>query len=170
MAGYQRCSSLALLCLLLCHNSMAATPFRSTACAEKSRSTGSFENFKWGHFLEHNDPTWHLLSENSIKSFLNFNELDKVKDVCKNKGGQLFQPTGSKRKSTNLCISREKFNFVTVISNPWRIRAEFKHLIVACDLVDGECLPTHFEANKENFIPNINTIGCRGGPKPKIYV
>jgi hypothetical protein len=49
MAGYQRCISLALVCLLLYHCSQEAEAYESTARIDK---TGTFEHFRDRHFID----------------------------------------------------------------------------------------------------------------------
>uniref|UniRef100_A0A3Q3SD14 Si:dkey-237j11.3 n=1 Tax=Mastacembelus armatus TaxID=205130 RepID=A0A3Q3SD14_9TELE len=84
------------------------------------------------------------------QSFLSPEELDKVKDVCTNRGGKVYKE--------NLCISKQPFTFVTVRSEQGTcgirsVRQETKHLILACEVLDNQCLPVHFEGN-----PGINVL------------
>ena len=92
------------------------------------------------------------------QSFLPQKDLDRVREVCTDKGGKKYKE--------NLCISREPFTFVTVRSEPGTcgirsIRQETKHLILACEVLGNECLPVHFEGNPENSKPNNNARGCQ---------
>ncbi|CAL8365758.1 unnamed protein product [Arctogadus glacialis] len=170
MAGYQRCISLALACLSLCHNSLA----ESTACTSRAnnfahciflcrhfpdRAPNTTDLQEWKQFLGAPDPN------RRIQSFLKPSELGRVKAVCTDEGGQQYIDN---RWSTNLCISRTPFDFLTVSttqdSKTYRIRRERKkHLILACENVDNICLPTHFQPNWENKEPDANAKGCRGG-------
>lgn len=92
------------------------------------------------------------------QSFLNPKDLDRVREVCTNKGGETYKE--------NLCISRQSFTFVTVRSEPGTcgirsIQKESKHLILACEVLGSNCLPVHFEGNPENLKPNNNARGCQ---------
>uniref|UniRef100_A0A3P8S0T8 Uncharacterized protein n=1 Tax=Amphiprion percula TaxID=161767 RepID=A0A3P8S0T8_AMPPE len=63
-------------------------------------------------------------------------------------GGQVYRE--------NLCISRQPFTFVTVRSQPGTcsirsVKAETKHLILACEVLENQCLPVHFEGNPEDL-------------------
>ncbi|XP_059899442.1 uncharacterized protein LOC132451141 [Gadus macrocephalus] len=177
MAGYQRCISLALVGLLLCHNFLA----ESTACTSREKGfahciflcrhfphgapqTANLK--KWKDFLGDPDPN------RRIQSFLKPSDLGRVNAVCTDEGGrQCTQPANPNDKRQNLCISRQPFKYLTVVSDyagyPYMVTEENKHLILACDKVDNICLPTHFEPNRDR---NQNANVCRGKTKPKINV
>ncbi|XP_030203291.1 uncharacterized protein LOC115535872 [Gadus morhua] len=180
MAGYQRCISLALLCLLLCHDSLGVN---SKACTETRTSTP----FPDSHFLPDDQPegfagsTWKdyvkikpLLP--GAHSFLYQRDKNDVMDVCKDKGGRQF-PGQSKRdgwdfKESDLCISNKKFKFrkVTIDTDPSvvpQVIDEEKYLILGCVLVNKVCVPSHFEGNYHNEEPNVLDKGCAGGVPPK---
>ena len=163
MAGYQRCVSLALVCLLLCHDSLAA---KSTACAKYQLKESSHAEFNKYHLCDpSNFPKWWKSVENRgpKQSCINSIWMQKVYDVCNSKGG--LQYTGPKGSPTNLCISKKKFSFFTLNRNNmmgealYDIEKEFQHLILACDKVGNKCLPTHFEPyGKGKF--NTKAQGC----------
>lgn len=92
------------------------------------------------------------------QSFLHPKELDRVKAVCTSAGGSTYKE--------NLCISRQPFTFVTVRSEPGtcgirNVRQETKHLILACEVLENQCVPVHFEGNPENLKPSNNARGCQ---------
>lgn len=93
------------------------------------------------------------------QSFFRASEKQRVENVCTKGGGKTL--------SSNLCISKEKFSFVTVrvdinegacgIRN---IRNETKHIILACEQIGDACQPVHFEGNPENTAPSNNQLDC----------
>lgn len=93
------------------------------------------------------------------QSFFRASEKQRVENVCTNAGG--------KTMSGNLCISKEKFSFVTVriditegacgIRN---MRNETKHIILACEEIGDACQPVHFEGNPESRTPSNNQLDC----------
>lgn len=92
------------------------------------------------------------------QSFLQPTDLERVKAVCSTKGGKTYKE--------NLCISKEPFKFVTVRSQPGTcgirsITSETKHLILACEVLENQCLPVHFEGNPDNLRPSNNDRGCQ---------
>ncbi|TSR75302.1 Sister chromatid cohesion protein DCC1 [Bagarius yarrelli] len=103
------------------------------------------------------------------QSFFHENDREHVNAVCTKAGG--------KQHTANLCISKEKFSFVTVRVNVNEglcgirsIRNETKHIILGCDEVQDKCRPVHFEGNPENLMPNNNQPDCgeRSGPNSGI--
>ncbi|CAL8239221.1 unnamed protein product [Gadus morhua 'NCC'] len=157
MAGYQRCISLALVCLLLCHDSLQVEQFKSTACTNEPRKDGADQTFikthvrtgtpttltdgGWGKFLEKGQEGNH-----KIHSFLT-STMDEVNAVCSRSGGKQYQSKYPSNPSTNLCISNDDFKFFTVtwVNKVPTIKEETKRLILACDQFVEKCLPTHFE-------------------------
>ncbi|KAM3614092.1 uncharacterized protein V6R79_010092 [Siganus canaliculatus] len=96
--------------------------------------------------------------ERPTQSFLSQKDLERVKEVCTSRGGKVYED--------NLCISQEPFTFVTVRSEKGTcgiksVRKETKHLILACEVLDNQCLPVHFEGNSKNLKPNNNARGCQ---------
>lgn len=92
------------------------------------------------------------------QSFLNPDDLDRVKAVCTSGGGKVHED--------NLCISKQPFTFVTVRSDPGtcgirRVDREVKHLILACEVLKNQCVPVHFEGNPKNLKPDNNARGCQ---------
>ncbi|KAL1259255.1 hypothetical protein QQF64_009832 [Cirrhinus molitorella] len=93
------------------------------------------------------------------QSFFRASEKQRVENVCTNAGGKTL--------SGNLCISKEKFSFVTVrvetsegacgIRN---IRNETKHIILACEQIGDACQPVHFEGNPQSTAPSNNQLDC----------
>ncbi|KAG7335874.1 hypothetical protein KOW79_000567 [Hemibagrus wyckioides] len=99
------------------------------------------------------------------QSFFYENDRERVNRVCTKAGGKQY--------SNNLCISKEKFSFVTVRVNVNEglcgirsIRNETKNIILGCDMVQDTCRPVHFEGNPENLMPSNNQPDCgeRSGP------
>ncbi|KAF7708427.1 hypothetical protein HF521_017484 [Silurus meridionalis] len=93
------------------------------------------------------------------QSFFHENDRERVNAVCTKAGG--------KQHSDNLCISKEKFSFVTVRVNVHEglcgiksIRNESKHIILGCDEVADACRPVHFEGNPNDLMPSNNQPDC----------
>uniref|UniRef100_A0A3Q4M8L7 Si:dkey-237j11.3 n=2 Tax=Neolamprologus brichardi TaxID=32507 RepID=A0A3Q4M8L7_NEOBR len=87
------------------------------------------------------------------QSFIDPKELKRVKAVCSKNGGKTYKD--------NLCISQQPFTFVTVrsVKDTCGIKSvlkETKHLILACEVLDNECVPVHFEGNPTNLKPDNN--------------
>ncbi len=64
----------------------------------------------------------------------------------------------------NLCISKKPFKFFTVkINNKKQVKSvkvQKQHVILGCDKIKNQCLPIHFEANKNNAVPENNKPDC----------
>lgn len=167
MIGDRCLVPLALLCLWLCHDALA----KNDLPCQPSKWNNAFGTFLKRHVrqgipsgLDQNQ--WQAYISNlgcnrPTQSFLDPDELERVKAVCSDQGGRQFKE--------NLCISSKPFSFITVRSetNTCGIRSvkrETKHLILACEVLDNQCLPVHFEGNLENAIPDNNARGCQGGP------
>ncbi|TKS82116.1 hypothetical protein D9C73_016225 [Collichthys lucidus] len=92
------------------------------------------------------------------QSFLQADDLRRVIAVCTPRGGVIYR--------RNLCISRQSFTFVTVridtsTCSIRSVQEETKHLILACDKLNKQCLPVHFEGNPDNLRPNNNAKACQ---------
>ncbi|XP_008430969.1 ribonuclease pancreatic-like [Poecilia reticulata] len=92
------------------------------------------------------------------QSFLHPDELEKVKSVCSSRGGKVLKD--------NLCISKQPFSFVTVrsIQGTCGIKSvtqENKHLILACEVLENQCVPVHFEGNFRDQKPSNNARDCQ---------
>lgn len=158
------------VCLLLGHQTFA----KNDAPCQLTRWNTGYNTFVQRH-IPSGTPTsldrveWKSYIKNNTgcgrptQSFLNPKDLDRVRDVCTNKGGKTYKE--------NLCISQQSFTFVTVRSEPGTcgiksIQEENKHLILACEVLGNDCLPVHFEGNPKNLKPNYNNKGCQD-PKAK---
>ncbi|XP_026855053.2 uncharacterized protein LOC113570687 [Electrophorus electricus] len=93
------------------------------------------------------------------QSFFRSSERERVDEVCTKYGGKVL--------SGNLCISKEKFSFVTVRVNIDEgacgirtIQNETKHIILACDEIGDVCQPVHFEGNPKATLPSNNAPDC----------
>ncbi|XP_060776508.1 uncharacterized protein LOC132885987 [Neoarius graeffei] len=93
------------------------------------------------------------------QSFFHESDRERVNAVCTKAGG--------KQLSGHLCISKEKFSFVTVRVNVdeglcgiKRMSNETKHIILGCDEVKDMCRPVHFEGNPNNLMPSNNQPDC----------
>lgn len=93
------------------------------------------------------------------QSFFHEDDREHVNAVCTKAGG--------KQLRDNLCISKEKFSFVTVRVNVNEglcgiksIRNETKHIILGCDEIDNACRPVHFEGNPNNLTASNNQPDC----------
>lgn len=93
------------------------------------------------------------------QSFFYQSDQERVNEVCTKAGG--------KQHAGNLCISKQKFSFVTVrvdvnegLCGIKSLRNETKHIILACDKVGDECRPVHFEGNPNSLVPNNNNLDC----------
>ncbi|XP_034554532.1 uncharacterized protein LOC117823438 [Notolabrus celidotus] len=153
------------VCLMLAHQTFA----KNDAPCQLSRWNNGFDTFLRRHIRDGTPVTmdqneWEKYIKNNggcdrpTQSFLHPRDLEKVKNVCTNKGG--------KRLRENLCISKESFSFVTVRSVPGTcgiksITEEIKHLILACELLSNQCLPVHFEGNPKNLKPDNNAKDCQ---------
>ncbi|KAM7383417.1 hypothetical protein PAMP_003073 [Pampus punctatissimus] len=119
----------------------------------RSGTPNSLDQNEWERYIkEHggcNRPT---------QSFLHPDELNKVKAVCTSRGGKVYKD--------NLCISQQPFTFITVRSEPGtcmirNVHQETKYLILACEMLDNQCLPVHFEGNPDNIKPSKKDKGCQ---------
>ncbi|XP_056458371.1 uncharacterized protein LOC130392003 [Gadus chalcogrammus] len=166
MSGYQGLLPLALLGLWLCHISLA----KNDAPCQRSRWNNAYDTFLRRHVPSgtpsgNDQNAWkeYISSkgcDRPTQSFLDPGDLERVKAVCSDRGGQQLKE--------NLCISRERFSFVTVRSEPKTcgirtIMRESKHLILACEALENHCLPVHFEGNWQDLKPDNNARGCQGG-------
>uniref|UniRef100_A0A3Q0RIK6 Si:dkey-237j11.3 n=1 Tax=Amphilophus citrinellus TaxID=61819 RepID=A0A3Q0RIK6_AMPCI len=146
------------VCLFLAHQTAA----RNDAPCQLSTFKRGFKTFMDRHVRPgtptslNQDDWWSYLKtigdcSRPTQSFLDPKELDRVKAVCSNKGGKTYKD--------NLCISQQPFTFVTVRSVQGTcgiksVRKETKHLILACELLDNECVPVHFEGNPSDVTPD----------------
>ncbi|XP_040899421.1 angiogenin [Toxotes jaculatrix] len=153
------------ICLLLGHQTFA----KNDAPCQLSKWNNGYNTFIKRHIrsgtptsLDQNE--WERYIGNNggcnrpTQSFLHPKDLERVKAVCSNAGGKKFKE--------NLCISKQPFTFVTVRSDQGTckirsVREETKHLILACEVLDNNCLPVHFEGNPESLQPNNNAEGCQ---------
>ncbi|XP_034467565.1 uncharacterized protein LOC117777127 [Hippoglossus hippoglossus] len=153
------------ICLLLGHQTFA----KNDAPCQKSKWNNGFNTFVRRHIraglpttLDQNE--WENYIKNNggcdrpTQSFLHTAELDRVKAVCTKAGG--------KTHKENLCISNQPFTFVTVRSQQGTcgirsILEESKHLILACEELENQCLPVHFEGNPGNVKPQYNSKSCQ---------
>ncbi|XP_059196099.1 uncharacterized protein LOC131976895 [Centropristis striata] len=158
------------VCLLLAHQTSA----RSDAPCQRSTYYKGYKNFIERHVRAGipnslNQNEWEKYIRNHggcsrpTQSFLPESDLDRVNAVCSTKGGVVYKD--------NLCISRDSFKFVTVRSEPGTcgirsVTQETKHLILACEELNNQCLPVHFEGNPTNAKPNNNARGCQEQPRP----
>lgn len=64
----------------------------------------------------------------------------------------------------NLCISKKPFKFFTVYINNKKqvkkVKVQKQHAILGCGKIGNECLPVHFEANKNDAKPDNNKPDC----------
>ena len=166
MTGYQGLLPLALLGLWLCHLSLA----KNDAPCKSGKWNNAYDTFLHRHVppdtprgLDQNAWQRYITSQGCSRptqSFLDPRDLERVKAVCSDGGGR--------RLKENLCISRERFSFVTVRSeiNTCGIRGvtqESKHLVLACEVLQNQCLPVHFESNWQDLKPDHNAGGCASG-------
>lgn len=126
----------------------------------------SLDQNEWEKYIRNNGGC-----DRPTQSFLSTDDLERVKAVCSTKGGKTYKE--------NLCISQETFKFVTVRSEPGTcgirsITPETKHLILACEVLDNQCLPVHFEGNPKSEKPSNNARGCQDpqakGHAPELHV
>ncbi|XP_038567285.1 uncharacterized protein LOC119897560 [Micropterus salmoides] len=153
------------ICLLLGHQTFA----KNDAPCQLSKWNNGFDTFVKRH-IRAGTPTslnkneWeNYIRDNGgcdrpTQSFLSPKDLDRVKDVCTNKGGKIYKE--------NLCISKQPFTFVTVrsVTGTCGIRSvqnDTKYLILACEVLGNQCLPVHFEGNPDYSKPNNNARDCQ---------
>ncbi|GAA6220624.1 uncharacterized protein LOC121905359 [Lates japonicus] len=125
----------------------------------RSGTPNSLNQNEWEKYIRNNGGC-----DRPTQSFLHPDELDRVKAVCTNRGGKVFKE--------NLCISNNTFTFVTVRSEQGTcgirsVRKEKKHLILACEVLDNQCLPVHFEGNPKDEKPSNNARGCQDPSTPR---
>ncbi|XP_047454997.1 angiogenin-2 [Mugil cephalus] len=163
MAALRVCLSLTI-CFLLAHGTLAKN---DAPCQLTSWKSG-FKTFIKRHIpngaptsLDQNEWENYIRKggcDRPTQSFLHPRDEERVKAVCTERGGKTYKD--------NLCISREPFNFITVRSvkdtcGIKSITPETKHLILACEVLENQCLPVHFEGNPDNDRPSNNARGCR---------
>uniref|UniRef100_A0A3Q1JMG1 Uncharacterized protein n=1 Tax=Anabas testudineus TaxID=64144 RepID=A0A3Q1JMG1_ANATE len=137
MAALRACLTLSI-CILLSQESFA----KNDAPCQLSKWNNGYDTFIKRHIpsgtpdsLNQNDWEKFIRTKGCSRptqSFLSTADLERVKDVCTNRGGKVYKD--------NLCISRQPFTFVTVRSEMntcgiKSIRKETKHLILACELM-----------------------------------
>lgn len=113
----------------------------------------SLDQNEWMAYIKNNGGC-----DRPTQSFLKAKDKALVNDVCSPKGGKRFKE--------NLCISQQAFTFVTVRSEPGTcgirsVREESKHLILACEVLENQCLPVHFEGNPQDLKPNRTSTPCQ---------
>ncbi len=108
------------------------------------------EKGNWQKFIN-KIKTWNR----TIQSFFDFREESRVLAVCS---------SGGKTYEGNLCISKERFKFFTVEINNKKqvkkVKVQKQHVILGCDKIQNQCLPTHFEENKHDAVPDNNKPDC----------
>lgn len=153
------------LCLLLGRQTFA----KNDAPCQRSKWNNGYSTFVRRHIrpglptsLDQNEWESYIRKnggcDRPTQSFLQPAQLDRVKAVCTKEGGKVYEE--------NLCISDRPFTFVTVRSEPGTcgirsVREETKHLILACEVLENQCLPVHFEGNPKNLKPQNNARGCQ---------
>ncbi|XP_061676160.1 uncharacterized protein LOC133500914 [Syngnathoides biaculeatus] len=155
--------------LAACILSAPQTRARNDAPCQRSKWNNGYNTFVRRHIraglpasLDLNE--WRSYIKNNggcdrpTQSFLHPKDLDRVRAVCTSSGGKTFKD--------NLCISREPFSFVTVRSEHGtcgikNIVEESKHLILACEVLENQCVPVHFEGNPTSAKPSNNARGCQ---------
>ncbi|KAI5106081.1 hypothetical protein C0J45_3778 [Silurus meridionalis] len=94
-----------------------------------------------------------------VQSFIPYNQKQSVDEICSPSGGKTFS------NQRDLCVSKQEFTFTTVyVDNNCIVTgviSENKYLLLACNEIQGHCLPVHFEPNKNNFGPDNNMPDCR---------
>lgn len=155
LLGQQICAKNEAPCQLSKWNNGYRTFLKRHVRDGTPRSTDQNE---WEKYIRNNGGC-----DRPTQSFLHPDDLERVKAVCSNRGGKVYKE--------NLCISQEPFTFVTVRSEPntcgiRSITPEKKHLIVACEVLDNQCLPVHFEGNPKNLRPSNNDRGCQESQHP----
>ncbi|XP_077455901.1 angiogenin-2-like [Stigmatopora argus] len=118
----------------------------------RSGLPASLDSSEWRNYIKNNGGC-----DRPTQSFLDPKDLDRIRAVCSNRGGKTYKD--------NLCISQEPFSFVTVRSDHGtcgikNIVRESKHLILACEVLENQCLPVHFEGNPKDARPSNNAKGC----------
>lgn len=166
------------VCLLLGQQTCA----KNEAPCQLSKWNNGFRTFLKRHIRDGTPNTldqneWEKYIRNNggcdrpTQSFLSTNDLERVKAVCSTRGGKTYKE--------NLCISQERFTFVTVRSEPGTcgirsVKREDKHLILACEILDNQCVPVHFEGNPKDDRPSNNDRGCQDpqikGQAPELRV
>lgn len=90
------------------------------------------------------------------QSFIDTTE-SNVRKICSASGWRLRNVDGSKR---NLCMSDSLLQIYDVMSKNnggctvQKVKKNRRKVIVACDKVDNQCLPVHFEAYRHQMPSN----------------
>ncbi|XP_062393881.1 uncharacterized protein LOC134082248 [Sardina pilchardus] len=107
----------------------------------------SLDQNQWERFIRQ-----HKLCKRPTQSFLRPQDEQQVLEVCSAAGGRALE--------NNLCISGQEFSFTTVRTHRdctiKQVKAETKHIILACDEIQGRCRPIHFQGNPEDLEPDQN--------------
>jgi len=145
--------SAVLLVLLV---SLMFTDARSPC--ERSSNNNAYNQFRYKHILSYDFDTdsqdaWAkyllekgLCGRRPIQSFLRKNNVNSIINICNGKGI---------RDRDNLCTSKDKFTVYTVQSkeygNQCRVFLEAieRYVVVACDVIDNQCLPVHYETQTD---------------------
>ncbi|XP_034030606.1 uncharacterized protein LOC117514320 [Thalassophryne amazonica] len=169
MIGFRTLPHLTI-CILLVY----LTAAKNDAPCQRTKWNNAFSTFLKRHIpsgtpesLDHNE--WEKYIRQNLgcnrptQSFLQPKDMDRVRAVCTSGGGKVYKD--------NLCISTTPFTFVTVRSESGtcgirNIREEKKHLILACEKLENQCLPVHFEGNPGNVKPDNNARACQDPQSP----
>ncbi|KAI5628645.1 hypothetical protein C0J50_12784 [Silurus asotus] len=94
-----------------------------------------------------------------VQSFIPYDQKQPVDEICSPSGGKTFS------NQRDLCVSKQEFNFTTVYMGKnctvKRVISENKYLLLACNEIQDQCLPVHFEPNKNNSGPDNNMPDCK---------
>ncbi|XDV24279.1 hypothetical protein PO909_028500, partial [Leuciscus waleckii] len=115
---------------------------------------GDLEISAWETFIG-TENTW----GRKTQSFFREAAHDHAKAVC-SKGGKKYP-------GRNLCISNEPLEFITVHVDTankkvTEVKQMNRHVILACEKIENECKPVHFEPNKNEAKPENNQPDCSG--------
>ncbi|KAM4601112.1 uncharacterized protein ACJ7VT_020940 isoform 1-T2 [Polymixia lowei] len=99
----------------------------------------------------------HTDCDKSLQSFLSPDDRNGIEDICR--------PHAGKQQSGNYCISKNNFTFISVHSELGtciirNVTMVTQHVIVACDMVDQFCRPTHLEENRKGLVPRQEDPDC----------
>ncbi len=135
---------------------------------QKSSDNNAYNKFLSKHILQdvfntNSEPDWvnyltkkGLCGRTAKQSFLRSADSNKIKDICNGQGTKV---------ENNLCISQNKFDVYIVESSNDKGKCKVTrypnkqyYVTVACDNVDNQCLPVHYQTQTETEPTSRGTI------------
>lgn len=136
---------------------------------QRSQNNNAYNTFNRRHILSedfdrNSERAWAfylnrkgLCGRTPVQSFLSRRYSDRIKRICNGEGT---------RDTGNLCISMRSFTVYIVESSvryrecEVHVRRENSYVSVACEVIDNECVPVHYE-EQTNRRPSQRGQICR---------